>query len=154
MKKERLGLLDYIMLFIVLALMFMAASCTPDDIVFDSPSPKLELNGETTLDSNGYYHLTINKDVHQTIHKISGIVENHEYYEPLKVEWDSNLTWVFQGEDVSTSNQVSYVINGKVQNVIAPINTMIGDTLILTGRIWYSDKSSEWAHDTLHIVLD
>ena len=54
----------------------------------------------------------------------------------MKVDWESNLTWYLQDEfEVSTSNQSSYVVNGKVMNVIAPIKTMVGDTLILTGTI-------------------
>ena len=73
-----------------------------------------------------------------------------EYWdEPLKVSWDSNLTWVYQGEDVSTSNQASYVVDGKVHNVIAPINTMIGDTLILTGTL-----REHLISDSIKIVLE
>ena len=87
--------------------------------------------------------------VNQTIHTVSGTVYNYYSNEPLKVSWDSNLTWTYQGEDVSTSNQASYVVDGKVHNVIAPINTMVGDTLILTATI-----REYLINDTIQIVLE
>ena len=31
---------------------------------------------------------------------------------------------------------------------------MIGDTLRLNGKIWYSSETYEWAHDTINIVLE
>ena len=36
--------------------------------------PTLELDGRLPIDSNGYYHLELRQDVHQTIHRVSGIV--------------------------------------------------------------------------------
>lgn len=150
MKNDRLGILDYIMLFIVMGLMFMAASCTPDDEILIRVSPTLEIDGNLPMDTNGYYHLQLNQDTNQTIHTVIGTVDYTEYWdEPLKVSWDSNLSWVYQGEDVSTSNQASYVVDGKVHNVIAPINTMLGDTLILTATI-----REHLITDTIKIVLE
>lgn len=150
MKKEKPGFLDYIVLFLLIGLMFFMASCTPDDEILIRVSPTLEIDGNLPMDTNGYYHLELNQDTNQTIHTVSGTVGYTEYWdEPLKVSWDSNLTWVYQGEDVSTSNQASYVVDGKVHNVIAPINTMIGDTLILTGTI-----REHLITDTIKIVLE
>lgn len=150
MKKEKPGFLDYIVLFLLIGLMFFMASCTPDDEILIRVSPTLEIDGNLPMDTNGYYHLELNQDTNQTIHTVSGTVGYTEYWdEPLKVSWDSNLTWVYQGEDVSTSNQSSYVVDGKVHNVIAPINTMIGDTLILTGTI-----REHLITDTIKIVLE
>ena len=40
----------------------------------------------------------------------------------MKVEWDSNLSWYLQDEfEVSTANPASYVVDGKVMNVIGPV---------------------------------
>ena len=150
MKNEKPGLLDYIVLFLLIGLMFFMASCTPDDEILIQVSPTLEIDGNLPMDTNGYYHLQLNQDTNQTIHTVSGTVGYTEYWdEPLKVSWDSNLTWVYQGEDVSTSNQASYVVDGKVHNVIAPINTMVGDTLILTATI-----REHLITDTIKIVLE
>ena len=49
--------------------------CTPqDDELLTPPSPTLELDGRLQLDNNGYYHLELRQDVHQTIHRITGTV--------------------------------------------------------------------------------
>ena len=129
----------------------LAASCTlQDDELLTPPLPTLELDGRLQLDNNGYYHLKLRQDVHQTIHRITGTVNNHEHYEPLKVSWESNLTWYLQNEwEVTTANPSSYVMNGKVSNVIGPLKTMVGDTLILTGTI-----REHLITDTIKIVLE
>ena len=149
--KEKLGFLDYLLLIILLGLLIISTSCTKDDDIFLLEEPTLELDGRLPIDSNGYYHLELRQDVHQTIHRVSGIVENVlEGSEPLKVSWDSNLEWYLQDEiSVGTSNQSSYVIDGRVNNVIGPVKTMVGDTLILTGTI-----REYLVSDTIKIVLE
>jgi len=143
------GIKLIVLIIAVLAVFVSFVSCTVEDDILLLEEPKLELDGRLPMDSNGYYHLELNQNTNQTIHRISGTVNNYYYNEPLKVSWDSNLTWVYQGEDVSTSNQSSYVVDGKVHNVIAPINTMVGDTLILTGTI-----REYLVTDTIKIVLN
>ena len=124
----------YIRLFIV-ALLLLSCNVTDDDII--RLEPTLELDGRLPIDNNGYYRLELNDSSFQTIHTISGTVGNTLYWdEPMKVEWDSNLSWYLQDEfEVSTANPASYVVDGKVMNVIGPVQTMVGDTLILTGTI-------------------
>jgi hypothetical protein len=136
--------------FVILMILFglVLTSCSVEDDILFLEEPTLELDGRLPMDDNGYYHLELNEDTNQTVHTVSGTVGNTLNLPPLKVEWDSNLTWVYQGEDVSTSNQASYVVDGKVHNVIAPINTMIGDTLVLTGTI-----REYLISDTIKIVL-
>ena len=143
------GLAFCVILLIVLTLFSFLTSCTVEDDILLLEEPKLELDGRLPMDSNWYYHLELNQNTNQTIHTVSGTVNDYYSNEPLKVSWDSNLTWVYQGEDVSTSNQSSYVVDGKVHNVIAPINTMVGDTLILTGTI-----REHLVTDTIKIVLE
>tara|TARA_B110000483_G_scaffold209209_1_gene255363 strand:+ start:29 stop:508 length:480 start_codon:yes stop_codon:yes gene_type:complete len=122
-------------LLIILTVFSLFTGCTVEDDILLLEEPKLELDGRLPIDTNGYYHLELNQNTNQTIHTISGTINNYYSNEPLKVSWDSNLNWSYHGENVSTSNQSSYVVDGKVHNVIAPINTMVGDTLILTGTI-------------------
>ena len=143
------GIKLIVLIIAVLAVFVSFVSCTVEDDILLLEEPKLELDGRLPMDSNGYYHLELNQNTNQTIHRISGTVNNYYSNEPLKVSWDSNLTWTYQGEDVSTSNQSSYVVDGKVHNVIAPINTMVGDTLILTGTI-----REYLVTDTIKIVLN
>ena len=66
------------------------------------------------------------------------------------VEWDSNLSWYLQDEfEVSTANPASYVVDGKVMSVIGPVQTMVGDTLILTGTI-----REHLISDTIKFILE
>ena len=143
-------LLKFALVLYSLMLLGTLTSCSvEDDDILVLEEPTLEIDGRLPIDDNGYYHLELNQDTNQTIHTVSGTVDNYYSNEPLKVSWDSNLTWVYQGDDVSTSNQSSYVVDGKVHNVIAPINTMVGDTLILTGTI-----REYLITDTIKIVLE
>jgi hypothetical protein len=100
------------------------------------------------LDNNGYYHLTLNQSTNQTTHRITGRVLNTT--EPTKVSWWSNLTWELNGESVPTVNGASYVSNdGEVNTMIAPIRTMVGDTLRVEATI------REWLiTQQINIVLE
>ena len=138
----------YIRLFIV-GLLLLSCNVTDDDII--RLEPTLELDGRLPIDNNGYYRLQLNDSSFQTIHTISGTVGNTLYWdEPMKVEWDSNLSWYLQDEfEVSTANPASYVVDGKVMNVIGPVQTMVGDTLILTGTI-----REHLISDTIKFILE
>ena len=138
----------YIRLLIVVLLL---SSCSKDEEIINPLPPTLELDGRLPMDSNGYYRLELNDSSFQTIHTISGTVGNTLYWdEPMKVEWDSNLVWYLQDEfEVSTANPASYVVDGKVMNVIGPVQTMIGDTLILTGTI-----REHLVSDTIKFILE
>ena len=143
------GIAFFGVLLVVLLLLSSLMSCSVEDDILVLEQPTLEIDGRLPIDDNGYYHLELNQNTNQTIHTISGTVDDYYSNEPLKVSWDSNLNWSYHGENVSTSNQSSYVVDGKVHNVIAPINTMVGDTLILTGTI-----REYLVTDTIKIVLN
>tara|TARA_Y100000996_G_C22489501_1_gene629606 strand:- start:114 stop:569 length:456 start_codon:yes stop_codon:yes gene_type:complete len=129
---------------------FLTTSCTPTD---DEPliiQPTLELDGRLPMDNNGYYLLELNDSSFQTIHTITGTVGSTLSDEPIKVEWDSNLTWYLQNEwEVMTANPASYAVDGVVHNVIGPVQTMVGDTLILTGTI-----REYLVSDTIKFILE
>ena len=45
-------------------------------------------------DNNGYYHLTIDRNNWQTLHRVTGSVKNTQYrMDNFWVEWESNLYW-------------------------------------------------------------
>jgi len=105
------------------------------------------------------------------------ILEEGLGVENFWVEWESNLYWLigdtlgyvvrrglnmnlqyvnydttyltqFEGMEVPTSNTISYSnSDGKVNNMIAPVRSMVGDTMRLTAR-WY-DGSKDF-----YIILD
>ena len=136
-------------LLVVLALLSSLMSCSVEDDIFEPQEPTLEIDGRLIMDSNGYYHLELNQMTNQTIHTVSGTVGNTLNLPPLKVEWESNLQWVYQDMLVDVSNSSSYVMDGTVNNVIGPVRTMVGDTLILTGTI-----REYLISDSIKIVLE
>ena len=133
---------------------------------------KVTVDVRLPVDTNGYYHLTIDRDEWQTLHRVSGTVSSDGYaVENFWVEWESNLYWYlgdtlgyiinrnfnnnglyvsvdtsyivgFDGMEVPTSNMISYSNRyGEINNMIAPVRSMIGDTLVLTA-IWYNSEKS------------
>ena len=148
MGKKLNRLLDWIILIGTIVVMVFILSCTnEDDILTDYP-PTLELDGRLPIDTNGYYHLTLNQSTNQTIHRITGKVLNT--IEPTKVSWWSNLTWELNGESVPTINGSSYVSDGgEINTIIAPIFSMRTDTLKVECKV------NEWnIRQTLNIVLE
>ena len=135
------------------------------------------------LDQNGYYHLTLDRNEWQTLHRVSGVVTSinevgdEVFVEAFWVAWESNLYWYlgdnscyighygytdqwvkvafdttyivpFSGLEVPTSNSYSYSNSyGQVNNMIAPVLSMVGDTLTLRAE-WYDGVR------TFNIVLD
>ena len=158
-----------------LILSFFFISCEDNtynyqyDITFD-----MRLNE----DDNGYYHLTVDRNTWQTLHRVTGSVTSmNNSVENFWVEWESNLYWYigdtlgyvvsrgltdelvyvnydtnyvtwFNGYEVPTSNQISYSnSNGVFHNMIAPVKSMIGDTMKLS-TYWYEGNKD------FYIVLD
>jgi len=147
MKNDKLGFLDYLLLIFLLGLMIVSTSCTKeDDILLE---PQLVMIPNLDKDTNGYYHLKLNPNTNQTIHRVDGMVTS--IFEPTKVSFSSNLHWVFQEEEVPTSNFSSWATpdDPYISNVIAPIYSMRTDTLSLIIRV------NEWdIIQTLNIVLE
>jgi hypothetical protein len=105
------------------------------------------------------------------------LTEEESPIESFWIEWESDLYWYlgdtlgyivnrnftsngnyvsvdtsymvgFNGMEVATSNIISYSnSNGEINNMIAPVQSMIGDTLTLTA-IWYNSEKN------FKIVLD
>ena len=147
MKNDKLGFLDYLLLILLLGLMIISTSCTKDDIgIFE---PVLKIDARLPIDNNGYYHLKLNPNTNQTIHRIDGTVTH--ITEPTKVSFISNLSWVFMGEDVPTSNFSSWATpdDPNISNIIAPIYSMKNDTLTLICKV------NEWdIIQNINIVLE
>ncbi len=129
-------------------------------------------------DDNGYYHLKLNRNKWQTLHRISGSIRHEEFgLENFWIDWESNLYWYigdtlgyivkrgldtnlnyvsydtvyvtgFNGEEVPTTNKTSFSNSrGELNNMIAPVQTMVGDTMRLTAS-WYNGSLD------FYIVLD
>ena len=143
------GIAFFGVLLVVLLLLSSLMSCSVEDDILVLEQPTLEIDGRLPIDDNGYDHLELSQNTNQTIHTVSGTVGNTLNLPPLKVEWESNLQWVYQDMLVDVSNSSSYVMDGTVNNVIGPVRTMLGDTLILTGTI-----REHLISDSIKIVLE
>tara|TARA_R110002012_G_scaffold271649_1_gene456840 strand:- start:38 stop:550 length:513 start_codon:yes stop_codon:yes gene_type:complete len=68
--------------------------------------------------------------------------------EGMYVSYDTTYLTQFSGMEVATSNIISYSnSNGELNNMIAPVKSMVGDTMKLTAR-WYDGKKD------FYIILD
>ena len=76
------------------------------------------------------------------------VVKRNFNYEGMYVSYDTTYLTQFSGMEVATSNMISYS-NGKgeINNMIAPVRSMVGDTMRLTAR-WYDGKKD------FYIILD
>ena len=65
------------------------------------------------------------------------VVKRNFNDEGMYVSYDTTYLTQFSGMEVATSNMISYSnSNGEINNMIAPVKSMVGDTMKLTAR-WY-----------------
>jgi hypothetical protein len=77
-----------------------------------------------------------------------GLTDDLEY-----VSYDTNYVTWFDGSEVPTTNCCSYSnSDGEVNNMIAPVQSMIGDTITIGYR--WSDYYNNLNEGTIEIVLD
>ena len=77
-----------------------------------------------------------------------GLTDDLEY-----VSYDTNYVTWFNGSEVPTTNCCSYSnSDGEVNNMIAPVQSMIGDTMTISYT--YRDYSSDLNEGKIKIVLD
>jgi hypothetical protein len=76
------------------------------------------------------------------------VVKRNFNYEGMYVSYDTTYLTQFSGMEVATSNMISYSNSkGEINNMIAPVRSMVGDTMRLTAR-WYDGKKD------FYIILD
>ena len=144
--------------------------CVCYDVTFNIRLP-LDMNGYYHLNLDRTTWQTLHR-VEGVVNDNDG-----NMVEAFWVEWESNLYWYlggtlgyivtqylnnsatyvsvdtsymigFSGMEVPTSNSISYSNSyGKINNMIAPTQNMVGDTLVLTAY-WFDGKRS------FNIVLD
>ena len=137
-------------------------------------TPEVTYDMRLPIDENGYYHLEIDREKVQTLHRVSGYVgDEYGPIEAHRVEWESNLYWFigdtlgyvvkrgltddlvyvsydttyitwFNGYEVPTTNEVSY------SNRYGEIGNMIAPTKQMVGDTLRLTSN----HNTFNIVLD
>jgi hypothetical protein len=117
----------------IFTLILLLGSCTINDTepVIEE-NINVELDGRLPMDVNGYYHLKLNPFSNQTIHRITGRVNNTT--EPTKVEWESNLYWWFLKGQVVAEITKTYFnpFTGELQYVNLPPLINWQDVLVPT----------------------
>ena len=133
-------------------------------------------------DGNGYYHMTLGNSWQTTQRISGTAYYNDVPLEVLRVQWESSLSWYlgdtlgyivnrnfnsdgmyvsvdtsyvtgFDGTEVPTINCCSYSSSdGEVNIMIAPVQTMVGDTMTIRMYFWNNDY--ELIEEFIHIVLD
>lgn len=86
----------------IFLLLVLVSSCASPDPWVEPDDYVLTLDGRTTLDSNGFYHLKLMRDRFQTVHRITGTLldtSGKAPYQEQKVWWESSHTWTFQQGD-------------------------------------------------------
>lgn len=132
--------------------------------------------------ANDCYSLQLGQDWQTLHRISGTITESGVPIEGVKFYWESNLFWYmgdttgyiirrgltddleyrnidtfyivgFNGAEVPTSNMASYSnADGVVNNMIAPVRSMIGDTMILRWMYEYGNYQSSW--ESIKICLD
>jgi|TARA_R100001086_G_scaffold64469_1_gene29982 hypothetical protein len=156
----------------------------------DYPSITYEYNVDLPQDENGYYRMTLDREMWQTTQRIQGkVTSDSEWVDQIRINWESSHYWVlgdtlgyiyrrgltddmvyvnydtlyitgFDGREVPTINAVSYPncevysfgSECEVNTMIAPIKTMVGDTLRVTA--WYIDFYQEITEKSINIILE
>ena len=91
----------------------------------DEMTINVKINPRLPKDDNGYYHLTINRQKWQTIHRFSGRVtdDNDNPVDVVRFEWTSNLYWVL-------GDTLGYIIKRGLTDDMVYVNY---DTIPITG---------------------
>lgn len=130
-------------LYLLLLLLFLFSCDSPTSII-DEEEIKVTIIYNLPVDANGYYRLKMDTTRNQTLHAIDGIIS--PAIEHKRFEWRSNLYSYFNGVRMASTNERSYTDEtGSFRNIIGPILSMRGDTMLLDVQ-W--DSKMEW--DTIN----
>jgi len=136
------------------------------------------LQDNLPIDANGYYHLTLNRNTWQTLHRLDGyLLRNGQGMNVTKMGWGGSHYWMYGdfscyvkniGNQMFTDcneydeNMLVPICNGSsysredgsVSTMIAPVLIMLNDTITIeTG--WYDDwYGIEGRGEPIKIVLD
>ena len=91
----------------------------------DKTSIYVYINPRLPQDENGFFHLTLNRNKWQTIHRFSGLVtdEDDNPLDVVRFEWSSNLYWVL-------ADTLGYIIKRGLTDEMVYVNY---DTIPITG---------------------
>ena len=112
-------------LFLSCMVFYSCEDIVPNQDSDNNRSIYVSIDPRLPQDDNGYYHLTINRQKWQTIHRFSGRVtdENDNPLDVVRFEWTSNLYWVL-------GDTLGYIIKRGLTDDMVYVNY---DTIPITG---------------------
>ena len=143
---------------------------------------RVDLDTRLNVDDNGFYHLELGESWQTLHRVSGTAYINDVPLEVLRVQWESDLYWYlgdtlgyivnrnfnddgmyvsidtsyvigFNGMEVPTINPASYSnAEGEVNTMIAPVQSMIGDTM--TVRMYFWNNQYEIIDEVFYIVLN
>lgn len=165
-----------LLLTIFIFLVFFGCEQTEEEVIIT-----FEIDPRLEQDNNGFYHLTLNRETFQSVHRLSGhIYEDGEPLDQIRFEWESSHYWYlgdtlgyivqvgltpeyeyisfdtsyvfgFDGFVVPTINCCSY------SNSEGEVNTMFGPVRTMIGdtvRITINCILSEELSQEFEVILD
>ena len=103
---------------------------------------QFSMDGRCLQDNNGYYQLTLNPGSNQTLHRFGAYITNIDIYGlPSQVICSCEAYWMYDGNTVPIVNGTSFA-DPNVDSVfcmMAPIFTMIDDTVTIYGQAWFEE---------------
>ena len=140
---------------LITILFFLAGCSNKEELILSKKTYLLKidsvLNSSGTksilYDNNGYYHLKLDSTKNQTLSRVTGKIlldgtkAQIKYFKGLYTIVSLPPLIASKDELVPTSNFASYSgKDGEINNMIAPIYKMKGDTLILKTRHSFSNQ--------------
>lgn len=125
----------------VLVLLSLLIGCSNPVADQDKKLQQVVFNLNLPQDGNGFYRLELVNTEEQTVHRIDGYI-----YPPIeykRIEWWSNLQYTVGPLSANITNTRSYTnSDGEFSNVIGPMKSMKGDTMVLAAR-WDSKLQAD-----------
>ena len=119
------------------------------------------MNGRTTQDFNGYYHLSIDPlENQQTLHRFGAYITRVDKFGlPAQVVWNCDAIWSY---NLFNNDMNVPIINGtsfadpsidSVYCMMAPVGSMIGDTVEIRGTAIF-EEGDIILRDSLQIIFE
>ena len=146
-------------LLVALGVVVNLTSCTKDEFELDTPPSnyQFEMSGRTIQDVNGYYHVTIDTiPTQQTLHRFGAYITNTDKFSlPSQVVWSCETYWEFDNHTVPIINSTSFS-DPSVDSVfcmMAPIGSMVGDTVTIYGKALF-EEGSVTLKDSIKVIFN
>ena len=109
---------------------------------------------ENEVDENGYIHILADRNRFQTTYRISGhLYRDNEPMNTARMGWFSETHWLYEEYEIPIVNSASYSReDGEVNTMMAILNSMIGDTIVVLYVI-IDDWKGEETDGEIHCII-